>query len=196
MNNTKTALRTYYLEKRKTISEQEYLQYNLRIAERFFSFIDLSFVKVVHSFLPLTSNKEPDTWLIIDRIRREFPHIRLSIPRINRKTDSLENFFFEGLHQLEENNWGIQQPKQGTPTPPEKIDLVLVPLLIFDEAGHRVGYGKGYYDRFLATCRKDCKKIGLSLFPPITKISDANEKDFPLTACLTPENSYYFEKSE
>ncbi|MEQ9413631.1 MAG: 5-formyltetrahydrofolate cyclo-ligase, partial [Cyclobacteriaceae bacterium] len=180
----KTEVRKAYLEKRKAITEVNYLQFNHAICERFFSFVDLSFIKVVHSFLPITANKEFDSWLIIDRIRREFPNIRLSIPRINKKTDLLENFYFEGLHQLESNNWGIQQPKQGVPTEHEKIDLVIVPLLAFDETGHRVGYGKGYYDRFLATCRKDCQKIGVSFFPPIKKISDTNESDFRLTTCL------------
>jgi len=189
---TKQEIRKEYLEKRKEINDTTYLQFNRAITEQFFSFVDLSFLKVVHSFLPITANKEFDTWLIIDRIRREFPHIRLSIPRINKKTDLLENFYFEGLHQLEENNWGIQQPKQGVPTEHEKIDLVIVPLLAFDESGHRVGYGKGYYDRFLSTCRKGCQKIGVSLFPPLEKITDTNDRDFKLTSCLTPERIYYF----
>ncbi|MFZ1808938.1 MAG: 5-formyltetrahydrofolate cyclo-ligase [Cyclobacteriaceae bacterium] len=190
---TKKELRKVYLEKRKEITESTYLQFNHAISEQFFSLVDLSFIKVVHSFLPITANKEFDTWLIIDRIRREFPHIRLSIPRINKKTDLLENLYFEGLHQLESNSWGIQQPKQGVPTEHEKIDLVIVPLLSFDQTGHRVGYGKGYYDRFLSSCRKDCQKIGVSFFSPIEKISDTNNNDFRLTSCLTPDRLYSFE---
>lgn len=191
---TKVELRKIYLEKRKLITASEYFQFNQSIYDQFFSLIDLSFIKVVHSFLPMVANKEPDTWPIIDRIRREFPHIRLSIPRINRKTDQLENFYFEGPHQLQENNWGIQQPKQGIPTESNKIDLVLVPLLVFDERGHRVGYGKGYYDKFLATCRVDCKKIGISFFDPIKEIEGINENDFQLNACLNPNRYYQFVK--
>lgn len=139
----------------------------------------------------MVHNREPDTWLIIERLRREFPHIRLSIPRINPKNDVLENFYFEGLHQLEENNWGIKQPKQGTPTEGAKIDMVLVPLLAFDKRGHRVGYGKGYYDRFLTTCRPECLKIGLSLFPPLEKIPD-EAQDIALDGCVTPEGVLQF----
>lgn len=189
---TKVELRKIYLDKRKSISEAEYFQFNQLIHDQFFSVVDLSFVKVLHSFLPLITNKEPDTWPIIDRIRREFPRIRLSIPRINKKTGQLENFYFEGLHQLQENNWGILQPKQGVPTESNKIDVILVPLLAFDETGHRVGYGKGYYDKFLATCRIDCKKIGISFFDPVKEIEDTNENDFQLTACLTPHRYYQF----
>lgn len=190
---TKKELRKAYLEKRKEITEPAYLQFNHAITEQFFSHVDLSFIKVVHSFLPITANKEFDTWLIVDRIRREFPHIRLSIPRINKETDLLENFYFEGLHQLESNSWGIQQPKQGIPTEHEKIDLVIVPLLTFDQTGHRVGYGKGYYDRFLSTCRKDCQNMGVSFFPPVEKISDTSGHDFRLTSCITPGKIYSFD---
>ena len=188
---TKAELRKNYLQKRKALSDAEYLQNCIRICDHFFSQVDLSFIKVIHSFLPIIANKEPDTWLIIDRLRREYPGIRLSLPRINTQTDQLENFFFEGLHQLEENNWGIKQPKQGVPTEPEKIDIVLVPLLAFDVVGHRVGYGKGYYDRFLALCRNDCKKIGLSLFPPTEKIA-FEDQDVKLDCCITPQKLHTF----
>ena len=104
---TKQELRKLYLQKRKELSEAEYLVLNQRLTDMFFSSIDLSFIKVVHTFLPVIEKREPDTWLIIDRIRREFPHIRLSIPKVNPDSNQLENFFFEGLHQLKENNWGI-----------------------------------------------------------------------------------------
>jgi 5-formyltetrahydrofolate cyclo-ligase len=183
---TKQELRQFYLQKRKALSEVEYAQLNLQLYQHFFSTIDLSFINVLHTFLPITSKKEPDTWPIIDRIRREFPHIRISIPRVNAKTGELENFYFEGLHQLITNEWGIQEPKQGIPTETEKIDLVLVPLLVFDQSGHRVGYGKGYYDKLLIKCRPDCKKIGVSLFEAGDKIQDTNSTDVRLNQCVTP----------
>ena len=44
---------------------------------------------------------------------------------------------------------------------PEEFDLVLVPMLAFDRRCHRVGYGGGYYDKFLAQVREDCDKVGL-----------------------------------
>jgi len=149
--------------------------------------VDLSFTVVVHSFLPIEKTKEPNTWLIIERIRREFPHIRVSIPRINNETSALDNFYFEGLHQLQNNTWGIPEPKQGIPTPNDKIDVVLVPLLAFDAAGHRVGYGRGFYDKFLATTRKDCRKIGLSFFPAVDSIDNITGQDLPLDMVVTPK---------
>lgn len=187
----KAAIRRVYLEKRMALSEAEYLMLNRQLCENFFTYVDLSFVKVLHSFLPLTEKREVDTWLIIDRIRREFPHIRLSIPRVNTKTETLEHFFYEGLHQLEKNKWGILEPKQGVPAPLDKIDLVLVPLLAFDKNGHRVGYGKGYYDKFLSACKTEASKVGLSVFDS-TEYVTYDPFDVILTHCITPGECYRF----
>ncbi len=187
---TKEALRKIYRAKRNELSESEFLQMSRQLSDRFFLAIDLSFIKVVHVYLPIESKKEPDTWLIVERIRREFPHIRLSIPKV--KDEVMENIFFEGLHQLEKNSWGISEPKQGVPTPSEKIDLVIVPLLAFDQQGHRVGYGKGFYDRFLKECRPDCQKVGLSMFDPEKQPIEANEHDVTLTLCITSTDEYRF----
>jgi 5-formyltetrahydrofolate cyclo-ligase len=188
----KDEIRKQYMAKRAALSEPEYLQINYRLCEQFFANIDLSFLKVVHIFIPIEKKREPNTWLIIDRIRREYPHVRLSLPRINNQTGEIESVYFEGLHQLQTNSWGIQEPRQGVPTEHEKIDLVLVPLLAFDLTGQRVGYGKGFYDKFLALCRPDCKRIGISLFLPIDKIDDVRPEDEPLTAAITPDEIVHF----
>ncbi|MEQ9591870.1 MAG: 5-formyltetrahydrofolate cyclo-ligase [Cyclobacteriaceae bacterium] len=187
----KVELRTSYIQKRAALSESQYLTASSQIANHFFINTDLSSTNVVHTFLPIVKKKEVDTWLIIDRVKREFPHIRFAIPKVNNQLDELEHFFFDGPSQLEENSWGIPEPTGGTVISPKNIDLVLVPLLAFDAEGNRVGYGKGYYDKFLAKCRPDCKKIGLSIFPPIANI-DANDFDVKLDYCITPKMVYSF----
>jgi 5-formyltetrahydrofolate cyclo-ligase len=184
---TKEALRKIYLEKRLALSEADFEQLSRQIADNFFALADLSFIKVLHTFLPIRKTNEPDTWIIVDRVRREFPHIRIAVPKINNQTAMLENFYFEGLHQLENNTWGIPEPKQGVPVPTEKIDAALVPLLAFDTSGHRVGYGRGFYDKFLATCRKDCKRIGLSYFDAVESIDNVHKQDLPLDIVVTPK---------
>lgn len=189
---TKQELRKIYLQKRKALSEAEYSQLNFQLYQNFFSHIDVSFIRVLHTFLPIASKKEVDTWLIIDRIRREFPQVRISIPRVNSQTGVFDSFYFEGLHQLATNELGIQEPKQGIPTEPEKVDVVLIPLLAYDATGHRVGYGKGFYDKFLSTCRPDCKKIGLSLFEAEEKIADVHTLDVTLNLCVTPQGVISF----
>lgn len=162
-----------------------------KLCELFFVSIDLSFVQTIHTFLSIREKHEPDTWLIVERIRREFPHIRISVPRIT-EAGQMENIYFEGLHQLVRNKWGIEEPRHGVPTPTEKIDLVLVPLLCFDRSGNRVGYGKGYYDSFLRECRSTTKKVGLSLFSNSEVIDDLYDGDVILDECLTPVNHIIF----
>lgn len=180
---TKQELRKEFLKRRSELRDAEVAQLSRQLCENFFLGVDLSFIKVVHLYLPIQNKKEPDTWLIVDRIRREFPHIQLSLPRV--VNDQLENTRFEGMHQLKQNRWGIWEPQQGVPTQSSKIDLVIVPLLAFDQSGHRVGYGKGFYDRFLKTCRPDCKKIGLSFFEGVKSIKDIDQNDVRLDKIIT-----------
>lgn len=184
---TKKELRKIYVRKRMELSEADYQLFNRRLADHFFSAVDLSRIQVLHTFLPIRKNREVNTWLIIDRLSTEHPHVKISIPKINNHTSQLEHYYYEDPAQLENNTWEIPEPVKGVPTPTEKIDAVLVPLLAFDKQGHRLGYGRGFYDRFLASCRPECLKIGLSFFEVEEKIEGISEKDIPLDVIITPE---------
>jgi 5-formyltetrahydrofolate cyclo-ligase len=93
---------------------------------------------------------------------------------------------------LRETKWGIKEPVDGKEINAELIDLVIVPLLVFDKFGHRVGYGKGFYDRFLSKCRRDTIKIGLSLFPQVDEIDDVNRYDVKLDYGIVPGKTVAF----
>ncbi|MDX5347793.1 MAG: 5-formyltetrahydrofolate cyclo-ligase, partial [Hymenobacteraceae bacterium] len=97
--------------------------------------------------------------------------------------------------KLYQNHWGITEPVGAAPVADSEIDLVLTPLLAVDMAGHRVGYGKGYYDRFFARLPKNALKIGLSLEPPIPAILDVHEADIGLDAVITPDRIFHFSGS-
>jgi len=189
---TKQELRKLYLEKRSALTDSSYKNFSVSICNNFFQAIDLSTINVIHTFLPIEKNKEPNTFIIIDRLISDFPKIKISVPRVDYKTNTLENFFFEGKEQLKKNAWNILEPTYGTATDAFAIDIVLVPLVVFDSYGHRAGYGKGYYDKFLPTCRKDCKKIGISLFNAVDKIEDVEAHDQQLDLVITPTKTYSF----
>ena len=68
----------------------------------------------------------------------------------------------------------------------------MIPLLVFDVSGHRVGYGKGYYDLFLSKCRNDCVKVGLSMVPPVELISEVEPTDVKMDYCISPKGLHTF----
>lgn len=184
---TKKELRKIYLRKRMDLSDAAYQELNERLSEHFFSTIKVSEIRVLHTFLPIKKNREVNTWLIIERLKRDYPQVQISVPKINNQTAELEHYYYESPDQLKNNTWEIPEPVKGVPTPTEKIDAVLVPLLAFDKQGHRLGYGRGFYDKFLSSCRPDCLKIGLSFFEVEEKIEGISDKDIPLNLIITPE---------
>jgi len=188
----KTELRKNYLDKRRKFTAEEVAEKSLRIAERFFKTFDLEKIDYLHGFLPIERFHEIDTRLIFHRVWFESAHIETVVPRINFETGELENLKFTPVTELVLNAWMIHEPSHNELVETEKLDLVLVPLLAFDRAGHRVGYGKGYYDKLLKNCRADCLKIGLSHFPPAETIADVSDHDVRLDACLTPDETFEF----
>jgi 5-formyltetrahydrofolate cyclo-ligase len=185
----KKEVRKVFLQKRESLTEAQWQSACLAIYNTFFASVDLSFVGKLHIYLPIEGKREADTWQIIDKIRREHPAVRLIVPKIDK--GRLSHFYFEGLHQIKTNTWGIPEPTQGIPAEPFQIDMVIAPLLAADTYGNRVGYGKGFYDRFLKECKPKCKKIGLSLFPLIEQI-DVDEFDVALDAVVLPDKFLEF----
>lgn len=187
---TKQEIRKKYVGLREALSNTEIDKSSREIAAHFFSAVDFFAINVVHIFLPIVSKKEVDTWLIIDELKKKLPRIKISVPKV--EGERLLNFYFEDRNQLVENRWRILEPTSGEATPTKEIDLVVVPLLAFDKKGNRVGYGKGFYDKFLAECRSDCVKIGLSFFDPTEELIPVDQFDKTLDVVVTPTEIYRF----
>ncbi len=184
---TKSALRKIYLAKQKSLSDTEREEKSRQIAARFFEKFDLANVKFLHVFLSIEKNNEIETSFIFKRLWNDFPQMTTVVSRVDFETMTLENLRFNLDTKLVKNRWHISEPTTSELVEIERLDAVLIPLLCFDKKGFRVGYGKGFYDKFLSECRKDCLKIGLSFFPPIAEISDAQDFDIKLDFCITPE---------
>ena len=183
----KSELRKIYLARQKSLSAEERLAKSEAISNLFFRNFDLSQIHFLHCFLPIEKFKEIDTKPIFARVWREFPLVETLVPRVDFQSNEIENLKFAPETALARNAWEISEPLHDEKIETRKIDLVLVPLLCFDARGARVGYGKGFYDKFLKNCRADCVKIGLSYFEPVGAIEDTQAFDVKLDFCVTPE---------
>lgn len=186
---TKQELRKLYKTKRAAFAQAELSLYNAAILAQLKA-IDLQGLRYLHTFLPIEKLNEPNIFPFIDYLRQEQPAIKIVISRSNPADHSMQHFLFTEELALRENQWGILEPAAGEEVAEPMLDLVLVPLLVADAKGNRVGYGKGFYDRFLAKCRPECRKVGISFFDPIDRISDVDEYDIPLDALLTPNGRF------
>ncbi|MCA5006042.1 5-formyltetrahydrofolate cyclo-ligase [Sphingobacterium bovistauri] len=188
---TKDQLRSEYKKKRNNLSIEVRLYLNLQILENLKQF-DWQLYTYVHVYFPIEKFNEPDTSSFIKWITVNFPHIKLVVSKSDFSKGVMMNYLLEKDTKLVENNWGILEPVGGRIVEETQIDVVLVPLLVVDKQGNRVGYGKGFYDKFLGNCRTDVKSYGISFFEPIDCISDVGEWDRRLTNCITPLKIYSF----
>jgi 5-formyltetrahydrofolate cyclo-ligase len=185
---TKAEIRKNAMLERKGLSEVEVVDYSRRMLLQF-SGLDFSDVKTVHVFLPIVEKREPDTFLFIEWLQEAHPEIRILVPRADFDTALMTHHVYSGTADLQKNLYNILEP-QKSEIHTGDIDLVLVPLLAFDRLGYRVGYGKGFYDRFLQPIQT--RKIGLSFFEPVDRIDDVDENDVGLDACITPQGIIEF----
>jgi 5-formyltetrahydrofolate cyclo-ligase len=188
----KKELRVLALEKRRLISRADYWILNDQILTGI-KLIDWSVFQYVHVFLPIKENNEVDTFEILTYFKTNYPNLKIVIPKAHFSNLSMTNILFDDENTiLIKNKYQIPEPLYGEIVPANLIDAVIVPLLSFDIFGHRIGYGAGFYDRFLRNCRADILKIGLSFFPPENEIVDTHEFDIKLTHCITPKKTYTF----
>ena len=188
---TKSELRKIYKEKRRMLTPQQVEKFNDLILINFQK-IELPFVSCIHTYLASEKLGEAETLTIMRFLEFKNPELIVLIPKIDITTGNMQHFHFHDETELMHNVFGISEPASGTTFEASDIDLVLVPLLAFDEQGFRVGYGKGFYDKFLSTCREDVIKIGLSFFDAVREIEDINQYDIPLDYCVTPQHVYEF----
>lgn len=186
----KELLRKKYLKARKQFSKEQLETINRQLKTQLFNEL-ISEPGLIHVFLPIKEKQEIDTWPMLPILWERgwqtctsithFDDNRLSHTRIDAKTNFVEN------------KWGVPEPTNQQSVLPIEIDVVLIPMLCFDLKGHRVGYGKGYYDRFLSECRTEVTKIGLCMADPINEITDASAHDITMDVCITPLKVYKFE---
>lgn len=187
----KKEARKLYREKRMKLTEAERSKSDdLMLIQ--FQTVDLPFLESLLSYWPIEENNEPNTHLFTEFLKFRNPELKIGYPVSDFETMTMQAIATDIHTPFEKRALNIYEPKQGDPIYVDEVDMVFVPLLAFDQDGYRVGYGKGFYDKYLATCRKDCIKAGFCYFDPLDKVDDRNEFDVPLDLCITPQNVYVF----
>lgn len=188
---TKADLRNIYKQKREQLHSAEKLKLDDLLLLQFQQ-LDFEGINNVLSYWPMSGTQEPNTHLFTGYLRHFVPGITIAYPVIDMKTQTFNAVEINEATVYKNNKWGMYEPADGTAVSPEEIELILVPMLICDRLGNRIGYGKGFYDKFIATCNPQVIKIGFSYFEPVLQIEDVNEWDIPLTHCVTPQQVYEF----
>ena len=185
----KKQLRINYKKRREEISSEEVEGKSMDIANHLLS-LPIWNYSYYHLFLSIAEKKEVDTQPILHILQGKDKNTVLS--KADFKSGSLLHFLLTDATVIKTNSWGIPEPVDGIEIPASKIEVVFIPLLVFDKKGNRIGYGKGFYDRFLSLCSPNVLKIGLSFFEPENEIADISPLDVPLDYCVTPERIYDF----
>lgn len=187
----KEEIRESFLERRRALSPGELTSISEAICDGLFTNFQLE-GKKISLFLPIEKKYEINTYQILDKALSIGAQV--AVPKTNFKTSDLKHIQIDDQTQLEISEFGIPEPQKGKVISAEHLDVVIVPLLAADQRGYRVGYGKGFYDRFMKKCSPRAIFIGITHFDDlIPEIEDIHAKDVRLHACITPNNIYRFE---
>jgi len=142
-----------------------------------------------HIFLPITTKNEVNTEYILHILNGKDKSIL--VPKSDFKTNTLSHILLQENTKIQRTQFNIPEPVSGIEVLASQIDVVFVPLLAYDKQGNRLGYGKGFYDRFLASCKPSTLFVGLSFFEP-EEVIPFEESDIPLHYCISPNSTYSF----
>ena len=182
----KQTLKQEIFRKRKTLTKVEIKEKSKRIKENLYSLEEFKEAKNIMLYVSL--NEEVDTQEIIKEllINKEK---NIIVPYVVKNNPILQLSELKNFNELEPKTLDILEPRDNfiREFGLKKLDLVIVPGIVFDENGYRIGYGYGYYDRFLKKLDKNVKKIGLAFeFQLVGKIPEERH-DVPVDIVVTEE---------
>lgn len=192
----KISLRRHYKRKREDIPFCDRQKLNEKIDANFKSFIDeipaskKQQISTINCFLNSDSKHEISTIGIINSCIEM--NWQITVPVSNYEDCSIKAARFDSDTQIQKDQYGIPEPITPLFINEKDINLIVIPLLVADKKGFRVGYGKGMYDRFIPSCNQKAIKVGLSLFPTIDEIQGTDNYDQKLDYLITPEEIVQF----
>ena len=187
----KKELRVKYKAMRQELSLDDIEDKSLAVANKILQ-LDIWEKTYFHLFLTIEEQKEIETEYILQVLAGYDKEI--VVAKSNFETLEMTNYLLTDNTKFQKNEYNIFEPVDGIEVPNAKIEVVFVPLLAFDKKGNRVGYGKGFYDKFLSKCNEEVIKVGLSFFEAEEEIEGIFESDIRLNYCVTPTTNYVFQE--
>ena len=140
----KQELRRAIREQKRAMTEEEIVERSNALAEKFYNTPAYQAASTIYGYLPY--NQEVRTVPMLQRALNEGK--RVAVPKVYG--EEMRFIYLEDLTQVSKGYAGIPEPIADAPVAEDKQALVLMPGLAFDPQGHRIGYGGGFYDKFLA----------------------------------------------
>ena len=140
----KQELRRAIRERKRAMTEEEIVERSNALAEKFYNSPAYQAASTIYGYLPY--NQEVRTVPMLQRALDEGK--RVAVPKVYG--EEMRFIYLEDLTQVSRGYAGIPEPIADAPVADDQRALVLMPGLAFDPQGHRIGYGGGFYDRFLA----------------------------------------------
>jgi 5-formyltetrahydrofolate cyclo-ligase len=187
----KNTLRLKYKKLRENLSEESIEEMSLQIANQALK-LPIWDKTYYHIFLPILAKKEVNTEYLLHILQGKDKSIIVS--KADFDSGEMKHFLLQENTVLKTSEYGIPEPVSGLEISPEIIEIIFVPLLAYDQNGHRIGYGKGFYDRFLKKCSPHAIFMGLSFFEAEPEIFSA-VTDIPLNFCITPKKIIDFQNN-
>lgn len=183
----KEECRRQLLQKRNEMPAEEGRKHSLAICEKLKELDSFHHVMVY-----LATDRECDPDPYIDFLRER--GVAVYVPVCTGKGTMEASLLLDPQRDLEIGTFGIRAPKKEAQrfTPPEQLDAVIVPGVGFDRKGNRLGFGGGFYDRFLPRTRPDCRKIAICYEMQLLENAYPEEHDFPMDQIITEKNVLFF----
>ena len=183
----KTEIRKTLLKQRRGLSASKKKQYELQMLNSLWTWDVFKEASIIHIFL--SKADEPETSQIIELAWKSGKQI--GVPCVLPDTLELFHSQLNSFEDLRPGALGVLEPspEQRTALTPESFDLVIVPGVAFDRQGGRLGYGKGYYDRFLD--QSLAFRLALAFDFQLLETVPTETHDVPMDGILT-ENGFYF----
>lgn len=180
---SKEELRELLHSKRKRIPRSDFFDLSKKIIARLQQQREYESAQTIHCYASMNDRREVDTHPLIKAMIGEGKEV--VVPVTHFEDRMLSHFELISFDDLVPNKWGVLEPKpkDGRKRTPSELELIIVPMVGGDEQGHRIGYGAGFYDRFLKNIA--CSTIGLCFEQNIVPSLPTDDHDVPLDKIIT-----------